>query len=190
MADEIRSASQASDTLILVDVRNRILGATDKLDAHRLSLLHRAFSVFLTTPDDRFPMRRRFPGKYHSGGLWDKSCCGHPRPGLRTPAGIRRRAREELGVDCRPRFELFACDIASLDRGMTENEPVYVYSAPLVVEPDPDLCEIADLAFRPVAEIAADIRRAPGGSVCWLRRYVENHRSQFRAMAAATAGRL
>lgn len=189
MTVDIFSIPEASDTVILVDERNRALGAADKLETHRRGRLHRAFSVFLTAPDGRFLLQRRCPGKYHSGGLWANSCCGHPRPGERTAAGARRRVREELGVDCRPRFAFFARYSATLDHGMTENELVYVYSAPLVGEPDPDPREIADLAFRSLAEIAADIRRAPHESACWLRSYVQGHRPQLRALAVAAADR-
>lgn len=188
MTLEASSIHEATETVILIDERNRALGAGDKLETHRRGLLHRAFSVFLTAPDGRFLLQRRSAGKYHSGGLWGNSCCGHPRPGERTVAAARRRVREELGVDCAPRLRFVARYVSALDHGMTENELVLVYSAPLIGRPDPDPDEVADLAFRSVDEIEADIRRAPAKTVYWLRRYIETHGAQLRAMASDAVG--
>jgi isopentenyl-diphosphate delta-isomerase len=65
---------------------------------HRTGLLHRAFSIFIVDDRARILLQQRNPNKYHSGGLWANSCCGHPRPGERTVAAACRRLEEELGV--------------------------------------------------------------------------------------------
>ena len=77
----------ADEPLILVDEHNRALGTAGKAAVHRAGLLHRAFSIFLVDGEGRIVLQQRHPQKYHSGGLWANSCCGHPRPGERTING-------------------------------------------------------------------------------------------------------
>ena len=76
--------------VVLVDDADREIGVADKLDAHRSGALHRAVSVFLFDPAGRLLVQRRALGKYHSGGLWTNSACGHPRPGEATADAARR----------------------------------------------------------------------------------------------------
>ena len=71
----------AEEKVILVDENNRATGSAGKTMVHRRGLLHRAFSIFLLDDRGRIVLQRRNPNKYHSGGLWANSCCGHPRPG-------------------------------------------------------------------------------------------------------------
>ena len=80
-----------SETLILVDARNRRVGTASKRTVHEQGLRHRAFSIFLVDPAGRILLQQRAATKYHSGGLWANSCCGHPRPGERTEAAAQRR---------------------------------------------------------------------------------------------------
>ena len=73
------------EQLILVDESNRAVGSAGKTAVHRQALLHRAFSIFIVDDRGRIVLQRRNPKKYHSGGLWANSCCGHPRPGEHGP---------------------------------------------------------------------------------------------------------
>src|SRR5262249_33156803 len=87
-----RRASPANEEqLILVDERTRATGIAGKTVIHRAGLLHRAFSIFIVDDRGRIVVQQRSPKKYHSGGLWANSCCGHPRPGERTAFAARRR---------------------------------------------------------------------------------------------------
>src|SRR5882757_4685210 len=86
--------------MALVDVEDRLIGTAEKLDAHRRGLLHRAFSVFVFDRQGRLLLQKRAATKYHSGGLWANSCCGHPGPQDEVAASARRRLNEEMGVDC------------------------------------------------------------------------------------------
>ncbi len=74
----------ADEQLILVDEGNHAVGTGGKDVIHRKGLLHRAFSIFLADDRDRSCCSSAAAQKYHSGGLWANSCCGHPRPGERT----------------------------------------------------------------------------------------------------------
>ncbi len=106
-----------------------------------------------STTRGRILLQRRNPRKYHSGGLWANSCCGHPRPGERTVTAARRRLNEELGVTDPLRFGFFARYQAALDHGMQENELVYVYFGRLKSQPQPNPAEVVDLEFLSLREI-------------------------------------
>ena len=126
-------SKMAEEQLILVDESNRATGHAGKTAVHRAGLLHRAFSIFMVDERGRMLLQQRSRKKYHSGGLWANSCCGHPRPGERTVTAARRRLGEELGVDGALSFGFFARYQAELDDGMHENEFVYVYFGRLEV---------------------------------------------------------
>ena len=89
-----------SEQVILVDKNDNIIGTEEKLKAHQLGLLHRAFSIFVLrrTPDLELLMQKRALTKYHSGGLWTNSCCGHPRPSEPLMEAAARRLKEEIGL--------------------------------------------------------------------------------------------
>ena len=174
------------ENLILVDERNRAIGRAEKWAVHHEALLHRAFSIFLVDAAGRVLLQRRSRAKYHSGGLWANSCCGHPRPGEATLRAARRRLREELGAASRLRFAFCARYRTRLPNGLTENELVYVYfgSAPDSIEPNP--AEVSEATWMELAELRADIRRRPRRYAYWLRYYFEKHYPAIkRAVAAA-----
>lgn len=167
--------SAASDDLILVDARNRATGRAGKWTVHQHGLLHRAFSIFLVDANGRVLLQQRSKAKYHSGGLWANSCCGHPRPGERTASAAHRRLHEELGARARLRYGFRARYCTALPNGLTENEIVYVYfgtaTSPLVLNPD----EVAATAWTSLPELRRDIARRPARYAYWLRYYLKNH---------------
>ena len=177
----------SDEQLILVDEGNRAVGAAGKETVHRAGLLHRAFSIFMVDQRGRILLQQRSPRKYHSGGLWANSCCGHPRPGERTHSAARRRLKEELGIDEALAFGFFARYQADLGHGMHENEFVYVYFGALTGKPKPDPAEIANVEYASVAEIARRIGRKPEGFTYWLRHYFQNHLHEITRLADGTA---
>jgi isopentenyl-diphosphate delta-isomerase len=89
-----------TELVVLVDEADREIGVAAKLDAHAGRLRHRAFSVLVFDRNWALLMQRRASNKYHSGGRWSNTCCGHPRPGEEIGAAARRRLTEEMGFDC------------------------------------------------------------------------------------------
>jgi isopentenyl-diphosphate delta-isomerase len=178
----------ADELLILVDGRNRAIGSAGKTAVHRSGQLHRAFSIFVVDADGRILLQQRNPKKYHSGGLWANSCCGHPRAGERTLTAAHRRLHEELGVTSALNFEFFARYQADLDNGMCENEFVYVYFGPLGSTITPNPTEVSEVEFLSAADIERRIARRPGAFVYWLRHYFHHHGAAI-ARAARAASR-
>ena len=185
----MRAPKGSDEPLILVDEGNRARGTATKLAIHQAGLLHRAFSIFMVDARGRMLLQRRNPRKYHSGGLWANSCCGHPRPGERTVTAARRRLNEELGISDPLEFGFFARYSAELDHGMQENELVYVYFGRLRSPARPDPAEVADLEFAGLKEIGRRIRDEPDVFTYWMRHYFENHRAEIMRCASQAAGR-
>jgi isopentenyl-diphosphate delta-isomerase len=177
----------SEEQLILVDEGNRATGSAGKTAIHRSGLLHRAFSIFIVDDRGRIVLQQRSPKKYHSGGLWANSCCGHPRPGERTIAAARRRLDEELGVMTALSFGFFARYQTELDNGMHENEFVYVYFGRLKSEPRPDPAEIADVALLSCDEISRRIRQDPSVFTFWFRHYFRDHSADIKRLAKQAA---
>src|ERR1700688_2678761 len=171
----MRAPKGSNEQLVLVEESNRAVGAARKQAIHLQGLLHRAFSIFMVDQRGRILLQQRNPRKYHSGGLWANSCCGHPRPGERTVTAARRRLYEELGVTDPLSFGFFARYRADLDNGMHENEFVYVYFARLKSPTKPDPAEIADLEFLSLREIGRRIAQRPGSFTYWMKHYIRHH---------------
>jgi isopentenyl-diphosphate Delta-isomerase len=171
----MRAPRGSDEPLILVDESNRAVGAAGKQAIHQRGLLHRAFSIFMVDDRERILLQQRNPRKYHSGGLWANSCCGHPRPGERTVTAARRRLNEELGVTDPLAFGFFARYRADLDHGMQENEFVYVYFGRLKSPTKPDPAEIAGLEFLSLRELSRRIKQKPSSFTYWMKHYIRHH---------------
>jgi isopentenyl-diphosphate Delta-isomerase len=185
LSQRIVEDAAAHEPLILVDEANRAVGSAGKLDVHRKGLLHRAFSIFLFDAAGRVLLQRRARTKYHSGGLWANTCCGHPRLGERTSDAARRRLREELGMRERLQYGFRARYATPLDHGLTENELVYVYGGPVEGAMQLNPAEVSETAFIPLEELIGDMRLHPQGYVYWLRHYLERHAREVRALREA-----
>ena len=55
-----------NNKVILVDLDNNKVGIEDKIEAHKKSLLHRAFSVFIFNQNKEILLQKRSKNKYHS----------------------------------------------------------------------------------------------------------------------------
>jgi isopentenyl-diphosphate delta-isomerase len=163
------------EPLILVDAGNRARGSAGKWDVHAAGMLHRAFSIFLVDPAGRILLQQRSRRKYHSGGLWANTCCGHPRPVERTAAAARRRLGEELGADAPLRLGFRTRYHTRLANGLIEHELVHVYFGPAPRTVRPAAAEVARVAWLTLAELRADLRRRPGRYAYWLRHYLGRH---------------
>lgn len=111
--------------VILVNENDQPIGQEEKIAAHEQALCHRAFSVFIyRKPENQTEilLQKRADKKYHCGGLWTNTCCGHPRPKETTIEAGQRRLHEEMGIKAiLSEIGVFHY-IAPFDNGLTENE--------------------------------------------------------------------
>ncbi|GIX09050.1 isopentenyl-diphosphate Delta-isomerase [Elioraea sp.] len=162
----------AVEQVVLVDERDRPVGVMEKLAAHREGRLHRALSVVLRAPDGRLLLQRRAAGKYHSGGVWTNTCCGHPRPGEPVAQAALRRLREEMGISLAALTPLFETVYrAPVGGALVEHEYVHVFGAVWHGDCVPEPAEVEACAWVDAAALRADLGLRPERYSVWFRRY-------------------
>jgi isopentenyldiphosphate isomerase len=78
----------------LVDINDRVIGATDKPTAHANKQLHRVAAVYVFTDSGELYIQVHKA----SGGLYDHSVGGHVSKGEDYATAASREADEELGI--------------------------------------------------------------------------------------------
>jgi isopentenyl-diphosphate delta-isomerase len=156
------------EALILVNDADEEIGTGEKLDIHRKGQLHRAFSVFVLDSQDRVLLQRRAGGKYHSGGLWSNTCCGHPRPGEETRIAAERRLREEMGIECQLTETGAFTYRVELDRGLIEHEIDHVFSGEFSGSPSPNPDEVSDWKWISLRDLESWMEREPDQFTRWF----------------------
>lgn len=72
------------DQCLVVDGGDNIIGHSSKELTHKFlpsqpqGVLHRAFSVFLFSPDNKLLLQRRAKSKVTFPAVWTNTCCSHP----------------------------------------------------------------------------------------------------------------
>jgi isopentenyl-diphosphate delta-isomerase type 1 len=161
----------ATEHVILVDENDKETGTAEKIQAHRESLRHRAFSVFIfrTGVVPELLLQKRAQGKYHSAGLWTNTCCSHPRPGEDILLAGERRLSEEMGFSVPLKSLGWFHYIAHFPNGLTENEIDHVLVGMLgdaVVSPAAE--EVMDYRWVTVADLKKEIHEDPDRFTPWL----------------------
>ncbi|GAB3212684.1 isopentenyl-diphosphate Delta-isomerase [Marinactinospora endophytica] len=155
---------------MLLDTDHRPIGSAAKATVHHEHTpLHLAFSCYVFSPAGRLLITRRALGKRAWPGVWTNSCCGHPAPGEPMETAIRRRVRQELGIDVRdlrpalPDYAYRATDAS----GVVENEFCPVYLATSDDTPDPDPAEVMEWRWADWESFVTLAREAPWSISPW-----------------------
>jgi isopentenyl-diphosphate Delta-isomerase len=166
------------ERVVLVDDHDGELGTESKLAAHVTGKLHRAFSVFVFDSAGRMLLQRRAATKYHSGGLWSNTCCGHPRPGEPVVAAATRRLREEMGFDCvlRPTFSFIYR--AEVGNGLSEHEYDHVLVGRFDGTPNPSPEEVGAWRWADMDELSADVVEHADRYSAWFQIALEELRAR------------
>lgn len=160
--------------IVLVNDNDEIIGTSEKLEAHRKGLLHRAVSVFLIRKVDHVKeilIQKRALKKYHSGGLWSNSCCTHIMPGETIMGAAKRASLHELGVS--PKLFLsagFFRYYAEFDNEYTEHEIDHVVvgiADGLTLNPNPD--EVDDHKWVNINYLWGRIEANPAEYTAWFK---------------------
>lgn len=157
------------EQIILIDQDDNQIGTGEKLKVHQEGKLHRCFTIFIFNSKNELLIQQREKHKYHCGGLWTNTCCGHPRPGETTASAAHRRLQEEMGFDC-PLKEIFTFTYkAKFNNGITEHEFDHVFLGKFNGQPYPNSKEAGDFKWISVAELKKDIKQNPKKYTVWFK---------------------
>jgi isopentenyl-diphosphate delta-isomerase type 1 len=159
--------------VILVDKHDAEIGIAEKIKAHQEGWLHRAFSVFIYRKKGEnleLLLQQRHLSKYHSGGLWTNTCCGHPYPRENILEAGQRRLQEEMGFMASLKALGVFHYTAEVGQGLIENEIDHVLIGEFPphgkIAPDPQ--EISDVQWAEVRSLRENILKAPEKYTFWL----------------------
>ncbi|MDB6096713.1 MAG: isopentenyl-diphosphate delta-isomerase [Francisellaceae bacterium] len=159
--------------VILVDEQDNPIGVQEKIKAHELAQLHRAFSVFIFRKVQNIIellLQCRHKDKYHCPNLWTNTCCSHPRVGETVLAGATRRLKEEMGIETVLHPVGTFHYKAVFDNGLTEHEFDHVLiggvKPQLPIEINP--LEVQEYAWIPIDELRERFKNEPHLYTPWF----------------------
>jgi isopentenyl-diphosphate delta-isomerase len=157
------------EKVILVDEFDQETGTEEKINAHKLGLLHRAFSVFVFNDEGQLLLQKRSEKKYHSPLLWSNTCCSHPRPGESTLNAAQRRCKEEMGIAPALRLAFSFIYHVELDQGLYEHEYDHVYIGLYNENPVINLEEVEAFQWVNLPDVQLDIQTHPSRYTAWFK---------------------
>lgn len=155
------------EKVICVDFNDQMIGECEKLEAHRIPVLHRAFSVFIVHEDKMLIHQRAFH-KYHWGGYWTNACCSHPRANETLLEAVHRRLQEELGIDGDVE-ELFSFTyLAHFSDECSEYEYDHVFIMDSDITPEINPEEVHEFKWISIEDLQKDMLEYPKKYTPWF----------------------
>ena len=154
--------------IILVDKNDNQICTGEKISVHKADKLHRCFSIFIFNTHGKMMMQKRAARKYHSGGLWTNTCCGHPRPGEDTLHAAHTRLQEEMGFDCELKEVLTFTYKKAFANSLTEHEFDHVLIGTFDGEPNPNPKEADGWKWITPNELTKDMQQHPENYTYWF----------------------
>ncbi|BDI24156.1 isopentenyl-diphosphate Delta-isomerase [Herbiconiux sp. L3-i23] len=175
--------TESDEQVVLLDAAGSPIGIAPKASVHDdATPLHLAFSCHVSDAEGRLLVTRRALHKRTWPGVWTNSFCGHPGPDEAMEDAVRRRGRDELGIELEdlrlvlPDFRYRAVDAS----GVVENEVCPVYRARIATPLSPNHLEVMDYEWVDEREFAPVVAAATFAFSPWLA-------LQFPELAAAEA---
>ncbi len=161
--------------VVLVNEQDQVLGQLEKIEAHELGLLHRAFSVLLFNDRGELLLQQRAANKYHSPLLWTNTCCSHQRPNETTLMAAERRLKEEMGMSA-PMQTAFKFQYkATLDQGLTEHELDHVLFGYTNQDPNINPEEVAAFRWISMAQLLQELQSKRDSFTIWFQILLDQH---------------
>ena len=162
------------ERVILVDQWDNEVGSMDKMEAHRKGVLHRAFSVVLFNSNGEILLQKRSAFKYHSAGLWTNTCCSHPKPTETTELAVKRRLKEEMGIEVEPEYAYKFLYRVELPNNLVEHELDHVYVGQFSGDPKINNYEAETWKYANITSVRNDVLQNPEAYTYWFR-LILNH---------------
>ncbi|NDE04424.1 MAG: isopentenyl-diphosphate Delta-isomerase [Flavobacteriia bacterium] len=161
--------------VVLVNEQDQVLGQLEKIEAHELGLLHRAFSVLLFNDRGELLLQQRAAHKYHSPLLWTNTCCSHQRPNETTLMAAERRLKEEMGMSA-PMQTAFKFQYkATLDQGLTEHELDHVLFGYTNQDPNINPEEVAAFRWISMDQLLQELQSKRDSFTIWFQILLDQH---------------
>src|SRR5881628_3708342 len=160
-----------TETVILVDEKDRPIGYEEKISAHSNGgKLHRAFSIFVFNSKGEVLLQLRAKAKHHFRNLWTNPCCSHPRKGEELERAAHRKLKQEFGFDTELK-EVFSFLYKAKDpnSGLTEHEFDHVFIGEYNGVPKPNPEEIDDWKWVTPSVLKHDLANNPDHYTPWLK---------------------
>ncbi|WP_241607061.1 isopentenyl-diphosphate Delta-isomerase [Rosenbergiella australiborealis] len=155
--------------VILVDEQDNPLGKMEKLEAHRKGLLHRAITVYVFNSQQQLMLQQRALSKYHCGGLWSNTCCGHPFPNENTQHAAERRLGEEMGLSLTLRKVTQTYYNLPVTDGLVEHEYGHIFMGYTEQLPILNPEEAENYRFASLPEIEQELAAYPERFTPWFK---------------------
>jgi len=156
------------DRVLLVNNMDAPNGTADKLEAHRLGLLHRAFSIFIINNAGEILLQRRANTKYHSSDLWANTCCGHPQENESILIAASRRLNEEMGLICELRAVGNFYYKEPVGQGLIEHEIDHLFVGKFNGIPISNSSEVSEWRFLSMNSIEFLLEKEPENFAAWF----------------------
>ncbi|OLB47327.1 isopentenyl-diphosphate Delta-isomerase [Candidatus Bathyarchaeota archaeon] len=160
-----------TETVILVDEKDRPIGYEEKISAHSNGgKLHRAFSIFVFNSKGEVLLQLRAKAKHHFRNLWTNPCCSHPRKGEELEQAAHRKLKQEFGFDTNL-DEAFSFIYKATDpeSKLTEHEFDHVFTGKFDGVPKPNPEEIDDWKWTTPTKLREDLEKHPDRYTPWFR---------------------
>ncbi|WKX27538.1 isopentenyl-diphosphate Delta-isomerase [Tatumella ptyseos] len=167
--------------VILVDEQDNPLGQMEKLEAHRQGRLHRAITVYIFNTKQQLMLQQRAFSKYHCGGLWSNTCCGHPFPNESTQQAAERRLNEEMGLKLSLRKITQTYYNLPVTDGLVEHELGHIFTGYTDQLPELNPEEAENFRFASLPEIEQALMASPEQFTPWFRKTFPILVKQFQA---------
>lgn len=155
------------EQLILVNEADEVIGFEEKMRAHELGLLHRAFSIFIFNTKGELLLQQRAAEKYHSPLLWTNTCCSHPNKDEEMPIALKRRLQYEMGMQCDLEFQFKFIYRAEFSNGLTEHELDHVYFGITDDVPSPNPNEVKAWKYVSLDQLKSEMQQ-PEQFTAWF----------------------
>ena len=157
------------ENVILVDEQDQQIGIMEKMAAHIVPRLHRAFSIFIFNSKGELLLQQRALSKYHSPGLWTNTCCSHPRQGESLEDATNRRLMEEMGMTCEMHEVFTFIYQAPVGLGLIEHEFDHVWFGQTDITPVINTDEVESWKYMSLGDIADDMKAHPECYTEWFK---------------------
>jgi isopentenyl-diphosphate delta-isomerase len=153
--------------VLLVNEDDEVIGKKDKLEAHKLGLLHRAFSIFVFNSKNELLIQKRALSKYHTPGLWTNTCCSHPYS-KDIEKEAKNRLKKEMGFSCELKKVFSFIYKSDVGNNLIEHEYDHVFFGYSDEIPKPDKFEVCDWRWISLEKLQSDIKKEPKKYTPWL----------------------